>query len=180
MEAEIKVSNNISSKTKDIVISGLLISLVFVATKFINIRLPISINGGLIHLGNTMLFLAALVFGKRKGAVAGAFGMGLFDVVSGWMAWAPFTFVIRGVMGYIIGNIAYANGRNGENILWNITAISISGIWMIVGYYFTEVILFGNWLSPLTSIPGNIIQIVIGAIIGLPIVTALKRTKLFE
>lgn len=163
------------SQAKDIVLSGLLISLVFIATKFINLRLPLSINGGLIHLGNTMLFVSALVFGKKKGAVAGAFGMGLFDVVSGWMAWAPFTFVIRGVMGYMIGSIAYAGGRNGQNIFWNLVAIFLSGIWMLAGYYLAEVILYGNWLTPVTSIPGNVIQIVAGAILGLPIVTALKK-----
>lgn len=77
--------------TKDLVESSLLIALVFIATKFINIRLPISINGGLIHLGNVMLFTSAIVFGKRKGALAGGIGMALFDLVSGWTLWAPFT-----------------------------------------------------------------------------------------
>jgi len=45
METELKISTQKSSKTRDLVLSALLISLVFVATKFINIRLPISING---------------------------------------------------------------------------------------------------------------------------------------
>lgn len=161
--------------TKDLVISSLLISLVFIATKFINIRLPISINGGLIHLGNTMLFISAIVFGKRKGAIAGAFGMGLFDIVSGWILWAPFTFLIRGIMGYIIGYISWGNNRNGNSNLYNVIAVLLSGIWMIIGYYLTEVILYGNWISPITSIPGNIVQIAIGIIIGLPIAKVLKR-----
>lgn len=166
-----------SNKTKDMVLSALLITLVFVATKFINIKLPISINGGLIHAGNTMLFLAAIVFGKKKGAVAGAFGMGLFDVLSGWLAWAPFTFIVRGVMGYIIGKISWANGKEGNSFVLNIIAVVGGGIWMMVGYYFTEVILYGNWITPFTSIPGNVTQIVIGALIGLPLVVALKKTK---
>ncbi len=166
-----------SNKTKDMVLSALLITLVFVATKFINIKLPISINGGLIHAGNTMLFLAAIVFGKKKGAVAGAFGMGLFDVLSGWLAWAPFTFIVRGVMGYIIGKISWANGKEGNSFVLNIIAVVVGGIWMLVGYYFTEVILYGNWITPFTSILGNITQIVIGALIGLPLVVALKKTK---
>lgn len=165
--------------TKDLVISGLLISLVFIATKFINIRLPISINGGLIHLGNTMLFMSAIVFGAKKGAAAGALGMAFFDISSGWAAWAPFTFVIRGVMGFIIGWMANTNEKNGNSILWNMVAIIIAGIWMLAGYYMTEVILYGNWISPMTSIPGNITQIVVGAVIGLPISAALKRTKIF-
>ncbi len=173
MNINVQEVSQVNSKTKDLVISALLISLVFIATKFINIRLPISINGGLIHLGNTILFATAIVFGKKKGAIAGAFGMGLFDIVSGWMAWAPFTFVIRGVMGYLIGDISEKKG----NISWNIIAILLSGIWMIGGYYITEGILYGNWISPMTSIPGNVIQIVMGGILGLPLAAPLVKLR---
>ncbi|WZL74553.1 ECF transporter S component [Clostridiaceae bacterium 35-E11] len=168
-----------TNKTKDIVLSGILIALVFIATKFINIRLPISINGGLIHLGNVMLFMSAILFGKKKGAMAGAVGMGLFDIVSGWMAWAPFTFVVRGVMGYIIGSIAWSNDKKGNCFGWNCIAILVSGIWMLIGYYITEGVLYGNWIAPMTSVPGNVIQIVMGAVLGLPLVSALKKTKVF-
>lgn len=164
------------SKVKDMVITSLLIGLVFIFTRFINIRLPISINGGLIHLGNVMLFVSAIVFGKKKGAMAGAFGMALFDIMSGWMAWAPFTFVIRGAMGYIIGSIA--EKREGKNIIYNIFGIILGGIIMIAGYYITEGILYGNWISPMTSIPGNITQILVGALLGLPTVIALKKANI--
>ena len=40
--------------TKDLVETALLIALVYIATRFINIRLPIAASGGLVHLGNTM------------------------------------------------------------------------------------------------------------------------------
>lgn len=172
METVIK---NEKFTTRDLVETSLLIALVFIATKFINIRLPISINGGLVHLGNTMLFISAIVFGKKKGAISGAFGMALFDLVSGWTMWAPFTFIIRGIMGYIIGHIAWSNGKCGNNTATNIFAVIISGIWMLIGYYITEVILYGNLVAPLTSIPGNITQVVIGLIIGLPIAKIIKK-----
>ncbi|MGE5626624.1 MAG: ECF transporter S component [Solirubrobacterales bacterium] len=176
---ELAKGSKAKSKTRDMVLSALLISFVFIATKFINVRLPISINGGLIHLGNVMLFASAIVFGARKGAVAGAFGMGIFDIVSGWGAWAPFTFIIRGVMGYIIGYVANSNDRKGNSVGWNLTGIIISGIWMIAGYYVAEIIITGNYIAPVTSIPGNLIQIAFGAIIGLPLAKALKKTNFF-
>lgn len=169
--------NNVSKKynTRDIVETGLLISLVFIATRFINIRLPIASSGGLVHLGNTMLFISAIVFGKKKGAIAGAFGMALFDLLSEWAIWAPFTFVVRGVMGYIIGSIAWKDNKKGDSVLTNIIAIIISGVWMIFGYYLTEMILYGNHIKALASIPGNITQIVIGLIIGVPVAKVLKK-----
>ena len=38
-----------------------------------------------------MLSVVSILFGPKKGAVAGAIGMGLFDLISGWTLWAPFT-----------------------------------------------------------------------------------------
>ena len=94
-----------AAHAKTAAVNGISIALVFLATAFINIRLPIAANGGLIHLGNVPLFLAAAIFGKRTGAVCGAFGMGLFDLLSGWTLWAPFTFVIAGLIGYTVGRL---------------------------------------------------------------------------
>ena len=161
--------------TKDMVETALLTALVFVATSFINIRLPIAASGGLVHLGTAMLVIASVVFGKEKGAIAGAVGMAIFDLSSGWALWAPFTFVIRGVMGYILGAISYSNNKNGDNNIINIFALIISGIWMIGGYYITEVILYGNWLSPMASIPGDITQIIMALIIWIPMAKILKK-----
>ena len=46
---------------KTMVLYGLFVALTFVATSFINIRLPLMGNGGLVHLGNVPLFLAAIL-----------------------------------------------------------------------------------------------------------------------
>jgi uncharacterized membrane protein len=167
------------SKIRDIAISGLLIALVFISTMFIQIRLPISINGGLVHAGTAMLFTVAFVFGRKKAAIAGAFGMGLFDIVSGWAPWAPFTFIVRGIMGYLAASISNTKGKKGSNFLFNLFAIILSGVWMLVGYYFTEVILYGNWAAPFTSIPGNSLQLLIG-LLSLVLTPALKKIRFFS
>ena len=56
-----------ASHARTAAVNGIAIALVFLATGFINIRLPITANGGLIHLGNVPLFLAAIIFGRRGG-----------------------------------------------------------------------------------------------------------------
>ena len=158
------------STTKELVITGLSIALVFVATCFINIRLPIG-QGGLIHLGNVPLFLVAIIFGKKIGAAAGAVGMGLFDLMGGWTPWAPATFIIVGLMGYTVGWIAeYKNDMMGY-ILAIVAACAIK----IVGYYIAEALIYGNWIQPVMSIPGNLIQIGVAAVVVLPIVGVLKK-----
>ena len=67
------------NNTQAIVVTAMCIALTYIFTAVVNIRLPFAPNGGLIHLGNVPLFLAAIIFGKKTGALSGAFGMGLFD-----------------------------------------------------------------------------------------------------
>lgn len=165
------------SATRELTLMGLLIAIIFVMTYYIQITLPVSVNGGLIHMGNVALFTVAIVLGKRRGAIAGAFGMGLFDLLSGWIAWAPYTFVIRGVMGFIIGGVADVNGKNGKSMMLNVAAIVLGSIWMIVGYYGAEGIMYGNWIAPATSIPGNLIQLGIGAAVSIPLSRMLLRIQ---
>lgn len=171
--------NNSKITTYDLVITALLIALVFISTKFINIKLPLAGQGGLVHFGNVMIYIATFIFGTRKGAIAGSVGMALFDILSGWVVWAPFTFVIRWVMSEIIGFIAVRGEKNGYHIGWNVIAIGVSGIWMIIGYYCTEIILYRNWVLALGSIAGDIIQIVVSGIIAIPIIRVLQKTKVF-
>ena len=162
-----------TSSAKQVAINGISIALVFIATGFINLRLPIVANGGLIHLGNVPLFLAAIIFGKKTGAISGAVGMALFDLFSGWTLWAPFTFVIVGIMGWVVGKITEDKSHN--TILWYVIAILAALAIKIVGYYIAEGIISGNWVAPAASIPGNIVQILTAAVIVLPLAKPLKK-----
>ena len=162
------------NKTYELVITALFIALTYVATWLINIRLPLIGSGGLIHLGNVPLFVGAMLYGRRTGALAGAFGMGLFDLFSGWTAWAPFTFVIVGAMGYVVGLMA--EKKPFQNIMVNnIVSILLALVIKIVGYYFAEVILYGNWAAPLGSIPGNILQVAVAGVIVLVFIQQLRK-----
>lgn len=171
-----------SSRTEifDLILSAMLIALVFVATVFLNIKLPITANGGLVHLGTAMLFISSILFGPKKGAIAGAIGMGLFDLISGWTLWAPFTIVARGLQGYVVGKIAWSKGRNGTSITFNIIAAIVSAPFMLAVYYVCEGILYSNWIAPVASIPGNIVQNVVGIIVAIPVCVVLKKVPFFK
>ncbi|MBH0159047.1 ECF transporter S component [Fictibacillus sp. 5RED26] len=162
-----------STKTRMLVISALFVALTLVATMFINIKLPIAGNGGLIHLGNIPLFVAAFVFGRRTGAIAGAFGMGLFDLLSGYTIWAPFTFIIVGAMGYVAGVIA--EKVPGKRVLVYSMAVVVAMLIKVVGYYFAEVVLYSNWIVPFGSIPGNILQVGFAGLVVVPLVARIKK-----
>jgi uncharacterized membrane protein len=158
------------NRTRELVIDAMFIALTYVFTAFVNVRLPIAANGGLIHLGNVPLFLCAILFGKRTGALAGAFGMGLFDLLSGWYLWSPFTFAIAGIMGYTVGAIT----EHHQGLSWDALAIAAACVIKVAGYYMAEGIIYGNWIAPITSIPGNLVQIGVAAVIVLIIVERLR------
>ena len=169
-----------STRTRQLVITAMSIALVLVATMFINIKLPLAPNGGLIHMGTAMLFLIAILFGPRTALIAGAIGMGLFDLISGWTLWAPFTIVARGLQGYIVGRIAWSSRYKGDNPGLNIFAMIVSAPVMLAVYYVCEGILYSNWVAPVASIPGNITQNVVGILVAIPVGIALKKTRFFR
>lgn len=162
----------IRNRTKKLAIAGMSIALVLVATAFINIRLPIAANGGLIHLGNVPLFIAAMLFGRKVGAIAGGIGMSLFDLLSGWTLWAPFTLIIVGLMGYMVG---WITEHHENSFCRNVAAITVACLIKVVGYYIAEGIIYGNWIIPVASIPGNLVQIAVAAVIVLPLIGPLKK-----
>lgn len=176
---EIKKSNcsNTSSRAKDIVQVGLLSALTFVAAMAIHIPYG---NGGVIHLGDSMIFMTAVLFGKKYAAVSGALGMTMFDIMSGYSAWAPYTLVIKAVMGLIAGSIAYSGSAKGNSTVKNISGMLMAGIWMVVGYYIAEVIMTGNLIAPVVGITGNAVQFGAGSVIAVVIITAIKRTNYFK
>lgn len=162
------------NQTYHLVITALFIALTYVATWLINIRLPLAGSGGLIHLGNVPLFVGAMLYGRKTGALAGAFGMGLFDLFSGWTAWAPFTFVIVGAMGYVVGLMAEKKPFKNMTVN-NVMSILIALVIKVAGYYLAEVILFGNWVSPIGSVPGNVLQVGVAGVIVLVFIQQLRK-----
>lgn len=155
-----------TSTVKFLVITAIFIALTYVFTAFVNVRLPITANGGLIHLGNIPLFIGAILFGKKTGFLAGGIGMGLFDLLSGWTLWAPFTFVVVGLMGFVIGLITEKH----RGFRWYLLAVLCACAIKIVGYYIAEVIIYHNWIAPVTSIPGNLVQVGVASVIVLIVV----------
>ena len=175
------MENRISTiKTIDIVQISIMAAITFIATSVIHIPTFM----GVLHLGDSMIFLSAILFGRKKSAIASAVGMCLFDLMTGYTMWAPFTFVIKGVMGYIAGTIAYRKDYNGNNFSNNLFAFIVAGIWMIVAYYLggaiiltfisKEFALNQALLISLKDIPTNILQVIGGIVLALPLITALK------
>ncbi|MDK7377114.1 ECF transporter S component [Peptoniphilus harei] len=158
-------------KVRDLVVTSLFIALVYVFTWIVKIQLPFSPNGGLIHLGNVPFFLAAIFFDKRVGMTAGALGMGLFDLTSGWILWSPMTVISALIMGYILNKMNYKKYTLKSLILSFILVALVK----VVVYYIGEIFILSSFAAPLASIPGNLIQIAVSSVIVLVILKPMEK-----
>lgn len=178
--------NNV--KTQDMVQIALMAALTYIATAVINIPSGVIVKG-VVHLGDSMVFLAAILLGRKKGFMSAAIGMCMFDLFSPYAIWAPFTFVIKGVMAYIAATIAYRKDYDGNNMWNNVLAFILGGIWMIAAYYLagviimhfvTKVALAQAFILSAAEIPGNISQVVAGMILAIPLGKALKKANVIK
>ena len=144
-------------------------ALVAVATYIIQI--PVPATGGYINFGDIMIFVSALTFGPVVGGLAGGVGSALSDVLSGYaFTYAPFTLVIKGIEGAIAGTIS-----NQKKLWRDILAVTIAGTEMITGYFLAEFYPLHIGWAALVEVPGNISQIVVGGVIGIPVALVLRR-----
>ena len=59
-----------TSSVQFLTVTAIFVALTYIFTAFINVRLPIAANGGLIHLGNVPLFIGAIIFGRPVRSLA--------------------------------------------------------------------------------------------------------------
>lgn len=153
---------------KRLVLLAVVASLVLVATAFLKVPTPT----GYVHLGDGVIYAAAVAFGPSFGAVSGAIGSTLADVLGGYFVWAPWTFVIKGVAGWVIGRMGHGRPRRAQAL-----AMATAGIWTVAGYAAGTAVLYSP-AAVLPEILGNIAQVGSGVAIGMvlgPVLASLSR-----
>jgi uncharacterized membrane protein len=144
-------------------------ALVAVAT-FI-IQIPIAATGGYLNFGDIIIFVAALTFGPIVGGLAGGIGSFISDAAGGYAAtFAPFTLIIKGLEGVIAGVIS-----NRKRTWRDIAGVALGGAEMVAGYLLAEYYPLNLGSAALFEIPGNVLQIVVGGAIGIPIALILRK-----
>lgn len=97
--------NEIENPTKFVALSTTFTALVFIATAIF--QLAITATNGYFNFGEAMVYLAALIGGPLVGLVAGAVGSSLSDIITGYGIYAPGTFVVKGIEGYVAGYLFF-------------------------------------------------------------------------
>lgn len=126
--------NNLKTMTR----YAVLIALTTVMTMVVHIPTPST--KGYLNLGDMVVFIAAFMFGKKGGFLVGGLGSALADILLSYTHYAPITFVVKGLEGFIAGAILDTNV--GEK--YPIVATVVGGVWMAIGYYIAEIFMYGE------------------------------------
>jgi len=228
-------------------VTAVFTALVCIVTMIFSIYVPAT--EGFFNVGESMVFLSALLFGPFVGAFAGGAGSMLADLLLGYPHYAPATLIIKACEGAVVGTLKKRNPKLSSKRQWKffttvlgvvagfllgwigmvyysgevkltlgsgsfllyvpaelwmflgvITALSIGalgvladpefgwtvfsvitgGFVMVLGYFiyqrFLIYPLFNIEVVAITEIPINIGQMIIGAIVALPIAKIVWRT----
>ncbi len=156
-----------TSKIRKITLYGLFIALVAISTMIITI--PMIGTQGYVNVGDTMIFITAILLGPKAGLIAGGVGSALADLLLGFAFWAPWTLVIKGIEGFIAGMLGQTSFARYKKITPRIIlAMIAAALWMVAGYFVAGGFMVG-FEAALGSVPGNLIQGGVSVIIALPL-----------
>lgn len=157
------------NKLKYLTITGLMAAMITIMTAYI-CHIPTGVNGGYIHFGDSIIYLAAALLPTPYALAAAAIGGGLADLLTAPM-WAPATIVIKMLI-TIPFTSKSAKIITPRNVAASVVAYFISGF----SYFLAEYLLFGTWTALIASMSGSLIQSGGSAVFFIIFGLALDRT----
>ena len=156
------------TKTKKLVTAALFAALACVATMIIKFPSPLK---GYLNIGDCIVLLCGWMLSPVYGFVAAGLG-------SGYLVYAPATFIIKGLMALIA---CYTFKLIRKSLGHNLPARIVSGILaeiiMVLGYYVFEGFMYG-FIASAVNIPANAIQGIVGLILGTILIKAFEKSKI--
>jgi uncharacterized membrane protein len=160
--------HNVHKLTLCAVMAALLFVLTFL------IRIPILASGGYIHMGDTIIYLCGYILGGSLGATIAGIGSALADLAAGAVIYILPTFVIKALMGFMVGLIAYKKTK--VSFLRFTVACLTAGAWMVTGYFIFEAAMF-DLAYGLSALPFNVVQYLVNVVCAVLLKGAADRIK---
>lgn len=178
--------------------AALMAALCYIGFQYLRFDIPVGAEKTAIHFGNTFCVLGALLIGGLWGGLAGAVGMTIADLTSGYATYAPKTFLLKLCIGLIVGLVAHkvaklSNEHNQAYVTrWTIIA-SICGMAFnviadpVVGYFYKRYLLgleadLAQTLAKITAMAtlvNAVTSIVIATLLYLALRPAMIKAGLF-
>lgn len=163
-------------KTKKLILTALLMSLIMVATMFIRIPLPL----GYVNLGDAFVFLSVFILGPIYGTVAAGIGSALADLF-GYIIYAPGTLIVKTAMAltaYILYKVLLKATK--KTFLAELAAGIVGTIVMAFGYFLYETLFFSTASVAIVNLPWNLLQGGVGVAISTMVMRILSATNVLD
>ncbi len=160
---------NVSVKTKKIVLAAVFASLCCLATMILQFPSPV---GGYTNMGDVVVLLCAWCFEPTYAFLSAGIGSALADLVTGYVYHAPGTFIIKGLSA-IIACFFYRRNKK-------LIGAVIAELFMMTGYFLYACFVLGRGFSAITGIPGNLMQGLCGIVCGWIIDRILKKNNIIK
>jgi uncharacterized membrane protein len=162
------------NRTGRIVITSLLAALVCVATMVIKIPSPLK---GYLNLGDCIVLTAGWLLHPAYGFLAAGLGSALADILSGYVVYAPATFVIKGLMAITAYYLFKLLKKKFAVLPSRIISGLAADILMILGYYVFEGFMYG-FVPSAVNIPANGVQGIAGLVVGILLMKVFEKSKI--
>lgn len=161
-----------NNKTTKIVMTAMFMALCCVATMIIKIPSPLK---GYINLGDCIVLLSGFMLSPLYAFLAAGIGSALADILSGYVVYAPATFIIKGIMALIaFYGFKFLNAKTGATSSRIIGGI-VAEVVMVLGYFVFEGFMYG-FAPSAVNIPANAVQGVAGIILGVVLAKVLDKS----
>ena len=134
-----------------VALTGVFAALITLFTAFF-IHIPIGVNGGYLHFGDAVIYLAASLLPLPYAVAAAAIGGGLADLLTAPM-WAIATVIVKSLI------VLPFTASHERMLCRRKCAAPVFALFITcLGYYAAEAILFGSVPALIASVTGNLVQ----------------------
>lgn len=162
---------NKRQQTLKLTMTGVFAAMITIMTAYI-CHVPYGANGGYIHFGDALIYVAAVFLPRPYAMAAAAIGGGMADLLTAPL-WAPATIMIK-----MIITLPFTSKEGRILCPRNIIAPFLAALLSATGYYLAQGILFGSFVSVLASFAGSAVQSGGSAIIFLALAVALDKAHM--
>lgn len=183
---------------RKLVFAGVFAAITYVVFTFLSIRIPTPGAGQVsVHLGNAFVVLGALLLGSMYGGIGGAIGLTIADLIDPvYIVEAPITFVIKLLMGILVGLIAHKAGHISTEtdrkktfrwvVIATVAGLAFNAVFDPLLRYFYKILILGKPAAEVSfainfavTLVNSVVSAVIVVLLYQALRTPLKKMGLF-
>ncbi len=162
---------------KDKTIRKLVLSAMFAALSCAaTMVIQIPIATGYLNFGDGLCLLAGWILGPWYGFAAAGLGSALADLLAGYGAYVPATFVIKGLVALIAALLLRPVRKEGMPAVWQLALTALPAeVAMVLGYFSFETLVLGEAAAAAAAVPNNLLQAAAGIVLAVLLEQAVCR-----